>query len=390
MSPLRPLTALGRALLASGVTAALSGLVMSERDLVRVGVIVAVAPLLAALYVVRRRVTVEVRRDVTPVQVVGGGRARVRVTVGARRRLPATEAIDRLPYVLGDSARVRLPALAPGTITDFDYPLRPEMRGRFLIGPLRMRLSDPFGLAEHINELPETTEIVVTPRVARLTPLPGLRSAEGGEGTHTESGQARGNVSDALVREYRSGDDLRRVHWRSTARTGDLMVRREEHPHQSVATVLIDNRGGRHHGRGPTASIERAVSAAASVAVHLAERGYDVRLLTPDAEPVTNQSHQLRILALLPLVGGDPSGPQARHLADLVAGPLVLVAAEVRRTDEWLTQLARRTPTAVAVLVGEDEASADELRRTGWRVTTWPSGTRLEPGLDAAWRRLAR
>ncbi len=85
---------------------------------------------------------------------------------------------------------------------------------------------------------------------------------------------------DAATREYRHGDDLRRVHWRSTARVGELMVRREEQPWESRATVVLDTRAFAHRGEGPTASFEWAVSAAASIAVHLRHGGYKLRLVT--------------------------------------------------------------------------------------------------------------
>src|SRR5690606_33189547 len=85
---------------------------------------------------------------------------------------------------------------------------------------------------------------------------------------------------DVATREYRNGDDLRRVHWRSTARVGELMVRREEQPWESRATIVLDTRRHGHHGEGPTSSFEWAVSAAGSVALHLRRSGYRIRLVT--------------------------------------------------------------------------------------------------------------
>ena len=71
---------------------------------------------------------------------------------------------------------------------------------------------------------------------------------------------------DALVREYRQGDDVRRIHWRSTARWGDLMVRREEQAWDPSASIMLDSRVGAHAGRGMHNSLEWAISAAASIA----------------------------------------------------------------------------------------------------------------------------
>jgi uncharacterized protein (DUF58 family) len=116
---------------------------------------------------------------------------------------------------------------------------------------------------------------------------------------------------DAATREYRRGDDLRRVHWRSTARTGELMVRREEQPWESRATVVLDTRLFAHRGEGPTASFEWAVSATASIAVHLRQAGYKLRLVTGsgvdlDATEAGGEGALLDTLAdVKPAQGGD-------------------------------------------------------------------------------------
>ena len=119
----------------------------------------------------------------------------------------------------------------------------------------------------------------MTPRVQPLPPAPlGTLWAGRGEG-HAAYAAAAGE-EDIGVREYRHGDDLRRIHWRATAHHGELMVRREEHTWHSQCTILLDSRAGAHRGTGPAASYEWAVSAAASAAVHLLNQGYLVRLST--------------------------------------------------------------------------------------------------------------
>ncbi len=100
-----------------------------------------------------------------------------------------------------------------------------------------------------------------------------------------------GSAEDVTVREYRRGDDLRRVHWRSSARVGELMVRREEQPWQSRATVFLDNRARSHRGQGLSSSLESAVTAAASVALHLSQRGFMVRLTTATGEHEATSWH---------------------------------------------------------------------------------------------------
>jgi uncharacterized protein (DUF58 family) len=78
------------------------------------------------------------------------------------------------------------------------------------------------------------------------------------------------------LREYEVGDDLRRVHWRSTARTGELMLRQDEMPWESRSTILLDTRPSTHSGE----SFERAVEIAASLATALCRGRRQVRFLT--------------------------------------------------------------------------------------------------------------
>src|SRR5690606_36746208 len=140
------------------------------------------------------------------------------------------------------------------------------------------RQTDPIGLCELVRSFPTVDRITVLPQVV---PLPSIRLA----GEHSGTGDIRARSvavhgeDDAATREYSHGDDLRRVHWRSTARVGELMVRREVPRWESRATVVLDTRPSARRGEGPTASFEWAVSAAASMGTHLRHSGYRVRLV---------------------------------------------------------------------------------------------------------------
>src|SRR4051812_24114115 len=186
---------------------------------------------------------------------------------------------DKLPYALGSRPRVVLERLLANQASSVAYTVRADARGRYEIGPLVVRLTDPFGLCELTRSFPSAERLTVIPQVV---PLPNQRLA----GEYAGSGESRARSvavhgeDDAATREYRQGDDLRRVHWRSTARTGELMVRREEQPWESRATVVLDTRTYAHRGEGPTASFEWAVSAAASISMHLRAAGYKLRLVT--------------------------------------------------------------------------------------------------------------
>ncbi|AEB46449.1 DUF58 domain-containing protein [Micromonospora maris] len=278
---LRGLTTRGRSFLAAAVAAAISAGILGEKDLLRVAVLLAVLPLLAALYVGRSRYKLACHRSLEPHRIPVGANARVVLRLQNMSRLPTGTLLleDRLPYALGSRPRVVLERLGAHQASSVAYTVRADVRGRYEVGPLVVRLTDPFGLCELTRAFPGTDRLTVIPQVV---PLPSVRLP----GEYTGSGESRARSvavhgeDDAATREYRRGDDLRRVHWKSTARTGELMVRREEQPWESRATVVLDTRAYGHHGDGPTASFEWAVSGAASIAVHLRQAGYKLRLVT--------------------------------------------------------------------------------------------------------------
>ncbi len=155
---------------------------------------------------------------------------------------------------------------------------------------MTVRVVDPFGLVELGRAFQTTVPLTVTPRTVPLPSIP-LGGAWTGSGDNRPRAFATGSAEDVTVREYRRGDDLRRVHWRSSARVGELMVRREEQPWQSRATLFLDNRMRSHRGQGIASSLEAAVSVAASIAVHLSHRGFTVRLVTAVGEDPSSAWH---------------------------------------------------------------------------------------------------
>jgi uncharacterized protein (DUF58 family) len=407
---LRGLTTRGRSFLAAAAAAALSAVILGEKDLLRVAVLLAILPMLAALYVGRSRYRLACSRSLQPHRAPVGASARVVLRLQNMSRLPTGTLLleDRLPYALGSRPRVVLERLGARQASSVAYTVRADVRGRYEVGPLVVRLTDPFGLCELTRSFPSVDRLTVIPQVV---PLPNVRLA----GEYTGAGDSRARSvavhgeDDAATREYRRGDDLRRVHWKSTARLGELMVRREEQPWESRATVVLDTRAFAHRGEGPTASFEWAVSAAASIAVHLREAGYKMRLVTDsgiDADATD---------------GGE--GLILDHLADVKLnkrGDITqLVEAVRRRSDgglviamlgaltnaeaEMLAGLRGNNTTCVAFLIDSSTwltlppesraeasrahgASALGLMRTGWRVVGVAHGNKL-PGL---WPQAAR
>ena len=406
---LRGLTTRGRSFLAAALAAAVSALILGERDLLRVAVLLAVLPLLAAWYVGRSRYKLACTRSLDPGRAPVGSSARVILRLQNLSRLPTGTMLleDRLPYALGSRPRVVLERLGAHQASSVAYTVRADVRGRYPIGPLMVRLTDPFGLCELTRSFPSVDKLTVIPQVL---PLPRVRLA--GEYAGTGESRARSvavhGEDDAATREYRRGDDLRRVHWRSTARTGELMVRREEQPWESRATVVLDTRGYAHRGEGPTASFEWAVSAAASVAVHLRESGYKVRLVTGSGTDIdaSEGGGEGLILDTLADVTTDQSGDisvliehvRRRNDGGLVIGlfgALTVAEAELlsglRGNGATCIGFAIDTSTWLPSAAGpesdrEHAAASVALIRAGWRSVPVTHGDTL----PALWPSVAR
>ncbi len=282
------MTTRGRCLLAAGVAAAGCAVVLDERDMLRVAVFVFALPLLATLVARWARTRLRCTRSLRPHRVAAGSRTEVLLHLSSASRLPTSGVLveDTVPYAAGAKPRFVIDWLTSGTV-ELRYPLHPMLRGVHPIGPAVVRVSDPFGLAEFSRRLGEPAGLLVVPRTAKLHGMPV------GHGSADSSGPRRARAGhgeqDAIVRQYRHGDDLRKVHWRSTAHRDELMVRMEERPSGGGSTVLLDHRAAAHRGHGTGASVEWAISFAASVCLHLHAHGFPVRLVTEDGAELAGQ-----------------------------------------------------------------------------------------------------
>src|SRR6266542_999210 len=200
---------------------------------------------------------------------------------------------------------------------------------------------------------------------------------------------------DIAPRAYRVGDPLRRVHWRSTARYGELMVRREEQPWHSRASVFLDTRALAHSGSGINSSFEYAVSAAASIGVHLSRQRFEMQMITDAGLVASGGMFEEVMLDVLAAARPSRGASLARGRAALAASPggLVVVVAGQLETAQaaYLARTCVRARSAVAVLLsvltwsgatsdaaqeGSPEA-ARHLSEAGWQVLTVTEGTPL-------------
>jgi uncharacterized protein (DUF58 family) len=398
----RGLTTRGRSFFAAGIAAGLSALILGEKDLLRVAVLLLALPVLAALHVGRARYKLACARSLDPYRVQAGGAARVLLRLQNISRLPTGTLLleDKLPYALGSRPRLVLDRLGAQQASSVAYTVRAELRGRYGVGPLTLRMTDPFGLCEMTRSFPSSDRLTVIPQVHQL-PLVRLAGEYVGTGDSRARSVAVHGEDDAATREYRRGDDLRRVHWRSTARTGELMVRREEQPWESRATVVLDTRRAGHRGEGPTSSFEWAVSAAASVAVHLRHNGYKIRLVTgggTDLDSTERDGDGLLLDSLAEVelsANTDMPGLVDRVRRRSDGGLVIAVLGGLSLGEaERLGTLRASGTTCVALLIdpatwlnipdaaraqtdAQHEAAALTLLRAGWRVVNVQHGSNL-------------
>ena len=390
-------------LLAAGLTAVLCGLLLGEVDLVRAGVLAAAVPCVAALVVQRSRVRVANRRSVEPAQAAAGDAVTVHLVITNRSVLRTGTLMleDQLPDRLTGHARFVLDPLGGREARTVSYRMPGLARGRYRVGPLRIRLCDPFRMIDLTRSFTATSEFVVAPVVEALPAVDPPRSDDVGESVGSHSVGTHG-ADDQSTREYRTGDDLRKIHWRSSARTGVLMVRQEERPWRGQSTVLLDLRAAAHErapgdvpldaGTDPrlSSSLEWAVSAAASIGCHLLRRGRELSVLADDSSErrrFGDSGGLITHLAAVHEVGRRDLSPMAGSLRTATRDSTV-IAILGRLDSATLRTLAdshprgRSTPAAALLLDVETwrdpdaepstevDAAAAVLRNAGWRVAT--------------------
>ena len=398
------LTTRGRSFVGAGLAAALSAMVFGQNDLLRVAILVLALPLVSALVVSRTRYRLASSRRMEPARISAGQQARVVLRLENVSRLPTGLLLveDRIPYVLGARPRFVLDRVEPQGTREVDYLVRSEVRGKFAIGPLTIKLTDPFGMCELVRSFTRTDTFVVTPVVERL-PAISLGGDWAGTGESRMRTMAAAGEDDVITREYRRGDDLRRVHWRSTARYGELMVRREEQPWESRAVLLLDTRASAHRGTGGASSLEAGISAAASVGAHLIRGGFAVNLMTDTAEVLVSDTldllggtHEETLLDALAVVGSSDrrvlsaASPGLRCAGDGLT--VAFLGAVTSAEAAELVRARHSSGTAVAVVLEveswraesrdrqqhADQAGAIALfRSAGWRVVPLSAGDSL-------------
>jgi uncharacterized protein (DUF58 family) len=350
------LTRQGWAILIVAVGVLIAARAFGIIELYVAGAVLVILPLACLLYVRAARVRLRVSRSLSPTRVHAGDATRVELgaTNLGGRRTPVLHLRDPVGGTRG--ALLHLAPLKPGESARAAYRLPTSRRGMISVGPLGLEVGDPFGLAVQAADAAPVLELTVYPRIDRV-------AAPGGGGDRDPHGamanpNVLGQQGDDFysLREYVVGDDLRRVHWPSTARRDELMVRHDEMPWQDRTTVVLDVRRASHSA----ASLERAVSAAASVITASAHEDQLTRFMASDAvdsglgSGIAHNEAVLEYLARLDAVGHGSFRQVLDTLTRANQGG-ILIAVLGRATSGELDTLARlrRTFRMVVAVVSE-------------------------------------
>jgi uncharacterized protein (DUF58 family) len=330
------LSSRGVAVFGAGLAMWFVARILGSPGLEVVGIGLGILPFLAVGFARWNRSRLSVRRRLSDVRVAPGTRLTVELEVQNRAAMPTSFLLieDRLPAALGRPARLVVSAISARASRSVRYTVVPQARGRYRLGPLAIDLADPFSLTRQRIVFDEQDELVVNPEVEDLSRAPD--PATGGSfGSSRATQLFRTGEEFYTMRPYNEGDDLRRIHWPSVARTGVLMIRQDETSRRASGLVFLDTRS-QAIGQTHTPAFERAVSVAASVGMLLANSGFSLRLATADTPAAALSADRfLEALAGVGHASARSIGPALAHLRS-GASPdttLVLVGAPPLPTE---------------------------------------------------------
>ena len=356
-------------------------------------------PFAAALFARWGRQRVAVTRRLSDIRVSPGTRVAVELSVENRSHAATSFLMveDRLPPALGRPARLVLTGVPGRGVQRVHYTLVPQSRGRYRIGPLAVDISDPFALTRLRLEFDDRDDLIVTPELEDLQSAP-----DSPFGSNVGLSRARNLFRTGeefyTMRQYQQGDDLRRIHWPSVARSGDLMIRQDESSRRSNALLFADTRMS-SIGQAHSVAFERVVSATASIGVLMARSGFTLKLATADVPPVAVSEEAF----LDTLTGIDHStartiGPALSRLRSGSGADTTLIVVAAPPVATELTSLIRTgaafgpklavliypadpeslPPERQAQLEGRASQARLSLSRSGWDVLVLPPSARLK------------
>ena len=365
-------------------------------ELLVVACFAAVPPLVALALAGRQRNELQVVRVISPRMLTAHSVGVVRLLVRNRgsRGAGAGEWWDRLPWQPGVSEAQQLGALAADRTSELRYGLVPPQRGVVDVGPFVARFTDPFGLVTLECECGRRERVVVAPETVQLAVGVVEIAADSGSARMFQH-RALAGEHDVMTREYRSGDALRRVHWRSSAHHGELMVREDERRSHASAIILVETRAKRYldvegaRTRHPFSdSFEWTLSMVASLRDHLVASGLAVAVAEttqPQLAEARSTADFVESLARAQLSFDDYRRPRWRDEPSRGLGSVfaVLGVPDGQLIDDLVASRALFDSAVTFVAVETPDAVVDTLRTAGWVVAR----AATDEGVAEAWLR---
>ncbi|WP_315583329.1 DUF58 domain-containing protein [Actinomyces viscosus] len=276
----------------------LTGAVMGWQEAWSAAIVVGIVVVTAWLWLIPRG-GYSVNHNLLEPRVTVGDHALIRLTVTNPRPRPLLPSRMEMPVGPGRAVFV-VPTLTPRAVHERGFVLPTQRRGIVTVGPVLAVQRDPVGLLQRERSLTTPQHIHIHPRTLRLgTVLHGvLRDIEGAVTQDLSSS----DVAFHALRDYVPGDDRRNVHWRTTARTGRLMVRQFEETRRSSLLVLLSTRQDDYAGEE---DFETAVSIACSLTMDAIQDGREVRFITQIGALPTSSSLRMLDTSCLLSTGED-------------------------------------------------------------------------------------
>ncbi len=335
---LKIVTRLGWIVILSGLIFWIAGSVLGWQELLLASS-VCIALIIICIGFVLGRVALDVEIELNPIRVVVGDpvAGQVRFANNTSRR---TTSVDLELPVGGGLARFKVGALSPGDSGDEVFVVTTERRGVIKVGPPSSVKNDPVGLLVRKVSGETVKELMVYPRTIDIPPFGSglLRDLEG----LTTKEVSPSDLAFHSLRDYVPGDDRRFIHWKSSAKIGQLQIRQFLDTRRSSISVIVDSRPSSY---GDSEEYEVAIQVAGSVALRAARDGLASFISIGDLAATSAVPHMiLDVLARAQLSESAPT-----------------LASKT-------SQVASRVPdTTMAVLVGGSLSTNQEVLGAGAR-----------------------
>jgi len=352
-------TPIGWATFAFGVVLIAGGRVLGLIELYVLGALVVGLVIISVVRIRSRPLALTVARVLEPERVPAGALARVELRLHNRssRSTPVLRLQDEVSGTKG--ARLLVPPIDPRGDAAAAYRLPTDRRGIVGVGPLRIEVVDPFGLAQIRAEAAPRADLIVHPVVHPLNALPQPDGTDPHAGADVSAPLSVSGDEFHALRPYVNGDDLRRIHWPSSARHDQLLVRQDERPRQGRVTVLLDVR----QPRCTDESLDITASVAASV-LHAAQQRRELtRLVTTsglDTGFGAGTVHADLLLRALAIVGPGRPGSLLDAIDATLAragrSAVVIATSGLGENDQAAVRLARQRAGTCSLVVVDPSA----------------------------------